>query len=369
MKFYCNQENILNEISNAMDFTQQRNSLSILSNIYLETRNNVLVIKATDNSMGFSTQIDVETIEEGNTSIFGDKFLEILRLLPNTKILFETKDKTINIVPEGTSIKFNSSLKVMDGSEFPALEDNGEVPFFSIGQNAFLGMSEQTLFSVGTDETRPYLCGLHLEKTPVGLTMVATDGRRLSMVERKIAEQIPDFKSIIIPPKFFTELKKLSTGEGQLDICIKENVIFAKSGNHFFYSTLIKGDYPDYRRVIPQVQTRKCVVHTKDMVDAIKRVAVSIETKNCKLYMNIKPNELTLYNDDNDDEESIEKLDCDYEGEECLICLNYQYLLSPLKVMQSETFTMNFTEPSKAVTICPDGEYDYFHLVMPMQPN
>jgi DNA polymerase-3 subunit beta len=367
MKFYCNQQDILNEIAFSMDFTQQRNSLSILSNVYLETRNNTLTIKATDTMMGFSTQIPVETVEEGNTTIFGEKFLDILKLLPNTKIAFETKDKMMTIVPEDSEVNFNSSLRIIDGSEFPALESNGDNPFFTVGQNAFISMADKTIFAVCTDDTRHYLCGLYLEKNETGMNLVATDGRRLSMVSRKFEEDIPDFKPILIPQKFFLELKKISTGEGPLDLCILENIIFAKIGTRFIYSTLVKGTYPDYRRVIPPEQQYHCTIKTKDMVDAIKRVSVSIENKDSKLYLDLHTNEIRLFSDENEFGKATERIDCIYEGDDCTICLNYQYLLSPLKVMESETFTLNFTNPTKAVTICPVGDFDYFHLVMPMQ--
>jgi DNA polymerase-3 subunit beta len=370
MKFYCKQQDILTEIVFSMDFTQQRSSLSILSNIYLEAKNNTLLIKATDNATGFTTQIPAQTEEEGSTTVYGEKFLEILRLLPSdADILFETQDRQLTITPQGENIKFKSTLRVIDGAEFPMMENPGDVPFFTLGQKPFIGMADQTLFSVSTDETRHYLCGLYLEKTAVGLNLIATDGRRLSIVERKFSEQIPEFKPIIIPTKFFTELKKLSTGEGTFDLCIKENVIFAKIGNRFFYSTLIKGQYPDYRRVVPQNQTSHCLISVKEMVDAIKRVSVAIESKVCKLYLQISKDELTLYSEENELGAASEKIPCEYEGETCTISLNYQYILAPLKVMEGEKFTLNFTTPSRAITLCPEGEHDYFHLVMPMQPN
>ena len=105
MKFYCKQQDILNEIVYSMDFTQQRSSLSILSNIYLETRNNILIIKATDNAAGFSTQIPVETKEEGNTTVYGEKFLEILRLLPSDANIMASTAKMGELGPQMEAIK------------------------------------------------------------------------------------------------------------------------------------------------------------------------------------------------------------------------------------------------------------------------
>jgi DNA polymerase-3 subunit beta len=338
-----------------MDFTQQRNALSIMSNVYLETQNNILIIKATDTNIGFSTQIAVETLEEGNTTVYCEKFLEILRLLPDTKILFETKDKVMSIKPENSSIIFNSSIRVIDGNEYPQLEDASNTNFFNISQSSFNDMSDQTIFSVSTDETRYYLCGLLLEKNPTGLTLVGTDGRRLSIVERKFEEPIPDFKSVIIPTKFFVELKKLSTGEGTLGLCIKENLIFAKVGNRFFYSTLIKGQFPDYRRIIPQNLPKTCIIKTQDMINAIKRVSVSIESKAYRIYLQLSHDEIMLYSEENENSEANEKITCHYDNEDCTICLNYLYLLTPLKVMKSDISLLILSNLRKRFLYTPKG--------------
>lgn len=369
MKFYCKQEDILNEIAYAMDFTQQRNSLSILSNIYLATKDDVLTIRATDTASGFTTQIPVQTVEEGSTIVFGEKLLDTLRLLPNVNILFDQKDNMLKISPEDSPIKFSSSLKVMDASEFPMLETNGDTPFFTIGQKAFISMADQTSFSVGTDESRQFLCGIYLEKSTVGMNMVATDSRRLSLVERKFSEQIPDFKPVIIPVKFFTELKKLAPGDGVMDLCIKDTIIFAKIAKRFFYTTLIKSTFPEYRRVIPQQQPNHCTLKIKEMIDAIKRVSVSIDSKVCKIYLQIDPDQMTLFSEGNELGDAKEVLECQYSGPSTTICLNFNYLMSPLKVMEGETFTFNFSDALHPITICPEGEHDYFHLIMPMQPS
>ena len=369
MKFYCKQEDLLNEISYAMDFTQQKNSLSILSNIFLETKDDVLKIRATDTSSGFTTQIPVQTEEEGSTLVYGEKFLDILRLLPNSSILFEQTNNVLKISPEDTSVKFNSTLKVLDPSDFPSLESAEENSFFTIGQKAFISMADQTSFAVGTDESRQFLCGLFLERSKKGMNLVATDSRRLSIVERTFSEQIPNFQSILIPVKFFTELKKLAPGDGVMDLSINDHLIFAKVGKRLFYSTLIKSTFPEYRRVIPQQQTNHCILKTKEMIDAIKRVAVSIDSKICKIYLDIQNGQITLFSEGNEIGDAKETLDCVYEGKETTICLNYNYLMTPLKVMEGETFSFNFTDAIHPITLCPEGEHDYFHLIMPMQPG
>ncbi|WP_320122436.1 DNA polymerase III subunit beta [uncultured Sphaerochaeta sp.] len=367
MKFVCNKDDILNEIIYSMDFTSQRNSLSITSNVYLETFNGRLIIKATDQKLGFSTEIAVETLQEGRTTVFCEKLLNILRSLPNTRIDFSLEDGMLTIKPEEQNIDFK--LRTIGADEFPSLENSESSSYFTIPQKTFTDMANQTMFAISEDETRYFLCGLYLERNASGMNMVATDGRRLSIVERTFEEELPMFPSIIIPPKFFTELKKLSTDEGMLDLSITENILFAKIGNRTFYTTLIKGQYPNYRRVIPEVQTYTCTMRIQDMLDALKRVSLLVENKAKRIFLDISEAGVLLTSDESEVGEAKEIIACQYEGPDSKVSLNYTYLVNPLKAMEGEYFSINFTEPTRAMTVKPDSNRDYFHIIMPMQPN
>ena len=54
--------------------------------------------------------------------------------------------------------------------------------------------------------------GIFLEKRDDNLIMVATDGRRLAFISRKIALRMDNLKGIILPPKILTIVRKLSSG-------------------------------------------------------------------------------------------------------------------------------------------------------------
>ncbi len=367
MKFICNKEDILNEILYSMDFTSQRNSLSITSNVYLETFGGKLIIKSTDQKLGFSTEIAVETLQEGKTTVFCEKLLNILRSLPNTRIDFSLEDDMLTIKPEEQNIDFK--LRTIGADEFPSLEDSETSSYFTIPQKTFTDMANQTMFAISEDETRYFLCGLYLERNTSGMNMVATDGRRLSIVERTFEEELPMFPSSIIPPKFFTELKKLSTDEGMLKLAITENILFAKIGNRTFYTTLIKGQYPNYRRVIPETQTYICTMRIQDMLDALRRVSLLVENKAKRIFLDISEAGVLLTSDESEVGEAKEIIACQYEGPDSKVSLNYTYLVNPLKAMEGEYFSINFTEPTRAMTVKPDGNRDYFHIIMPMQPN
>ena len=367
MKFVCSKETILTEIIYSMDFTSQRNSLSITSNVYLETFSDRLTIKATDQKIGFITEIAVQTLEEGKTLVFCEKLLNILRSLPEGNIEFTAEQGIFAIKPEGEHINFK--LRNISADEFPPMEETPSAPYFSVSQKAFSDMASQTIFAVSEDETRHFLCGLYLERNASGMNMVATDGRRLSIVERTFEDELPMFSPIIIPPKFFSELKKLATDEGIMDLSVSENLLFAKIGQRTFYTTLIKGQYPNYRRVIPDSQSYSCTMRIADMLDALKRVSLLVENKAKRIFLDISEAGVLLTSDESEVGEAKEIISCQYEGPDNKISLNFTYMLNPLKAMEGEYFTINFTEPTKAMTVKPESNRDYYHIIMPMQPN
>ena len=55
MKFTCNKEIILKEISIAQEIISSKNAILIISNIYLEADNDRLIIKARDMKVNFQT--------------------------------------------------------------------------------------------------------------------------------------------------------------------------------------------------------------------------------------------------------------------------------------------------------------------------
>jgi DNA polymerase-3 subunit beta len=365
MKFACQKNILLKEIMLALDFTSQKNTLSIVSNVLLETSSNKLIIKATDQKIGFMTELDVETIEPGTTTVFCEKFLGILRSLPDENTIFEEIGDKFFIYPDKKSINFE--LRTIPSDKYPKLEEVPKESFFSIAQQDIFDMIDQTIFAISDDETRYFMNGVFLEHSPQGLTMVATDGRRLSLINRQLEENISAFEPVIIPAKFLSLLKKAGSGEGTIFLAITDSIIFARLNHQMMYSNLIKGQFPNYRRVIPANQTNICKVSINEMNEALKRVSLLVENKAKRIYLDIEAGGVTISSEESDFGQAKEIIPCDYLGDSCRLAMNYSYLSSPLRVMDGEFFLICFTESNRAVTVKPDPEKDYFHIIMPMQ--
>jgi DNA polymerase-3 subunit beta len=362
MKFTCERSVLLKEIAIAQEIIASKNVISILSNIYIQAENDTLFIKATDIKVNFETQVPVSVMEPGSTTVFGEKFLSILSLIPEGEMEFDQKDTIIYIKPMTKKVRYK--LKTIASEKFPEFPVS-TVPFFDMPVKEFKDMIGQTVFAISDDETRYFMNGVLLEKVDEKIIMVATDGRRLAYIS-KPAENIADFQKAIIPPKILNIIIRRAGDEGLISISITEKSIFIRFGSFSLSSSLIEGEFPNYQRVVPEKQDFSLSVNRIDMLEALHRVAVMVEKKSHRIYLGVKPGIMSIFSEESDIGTADEEIPCKYEGEEVSFALNYRYIEEPCKVIADDEISIRFTELKKAITIATVPEKDFFHIVMPM---
>ena len=363
MKFICERNILLKEISMAQEIIASKNVISILSNIYLEAKNDGLIIKATDLKVNFETNVPVTVVEPGPATVFGEKFFGILNSIPEGEIEFEQKDNKIKVK---TSVKkANFQLKSISSDKFPEFPVSS-AEYFEIPVKNFKDMVNQTVFAVSDDETRFFMNGVYLEKTENKIVMVATDGRRLAYIE-KDANDIKNFPGIIVHPKILNIITKRAGDEGLIAISVTDKIIFVRFGSYSFSSLLLDGQFPNYRKVIPEEQPNTLSVNRTEMLDALRRVSLLVEQKSHRVYLGLKPGVMEIYSEEGEIGDAKEEIPCKYDGEEVALALNYRYIEEPFKVIDSDEISIRFSGPTKAITIVPVPQTDFLHVVMPMQ--
>ncbi len=363
MKFKADKDTLIKEILIAHEIISGTNIISILSNVLLETVSNTLKIQATDLKVSFETQIPVDTEEPGSTTIMCDKFLSILRSLPSGEIDFEQVDTRLHIMRKEEKINFK--LRCISPQDFPQFEIPNEQTL-TVPSRDFVEMIDQTIISVSDDETRYYMNGIYFEPGQQSIIMVATDGRKLSFIDRGIEGQVPFFEPVIIPPKFMGIIRKISSKEGVIALTITDTHIYANFDSHYISSTLIEGKFPNYKRVIPLHQPNVCVIKTHDIYEAFKRVSLLVDQKSRRIVIDIHDSTIVLSSEESDLGIAREELSCTYNGEQAKIIMNCSYIINALRVIRSEEVSFSFHDQTKAVTVRPNPEEDYFHIIMPM---
>lgn len=365
MRFICQRDTIQKEIEHAKNFTSQRNSLSIYSNVLLENYQNTLTIKSTDNKLGFSTSFGVITDVPGSVTVTCDKFLEVLKNMPQADLLFDAEDDQISISPSGEkSPLFN--LKTIGAEKYPELLTCDE-PYFQLSQRDFFDMVQKTSFSVGSDESKFFLTGVYFEKGENGeVVMVSTDGKRLSCSRKHFEQDVPDFRGSIIPTKFLSQLMAVGSGEGVFSIALTQTHIFAEINGHSVYSSLISGNYPAWQRVIPPTFANEAKVPTQALLEALNRVALCVDSDSRKIFMELDHGGILLSSENTEVGSAKAMVNCEYEGPAVSISFNYSFLQAPLRMMETEKLRICFNSPNTAIGVIPEPERDYIFIIMPM---
>lgn len=372
MKFTFDRDAMIHEIAIAQEIISSKNPGSILSNVSLAAQNNTIVIKATDFKVNFETQIPVQVLEEGITTVYCDKFMSILNSLPGGEIEFnqtsESNDEQsiiVTIKPVDKKIKFQ--MKSMSQEKFPEVQISDDAPYFEVASKEIKRMIAETIFAVSEDETRYFMNGIFFEKEGENLNLVATDGRRLSIASKQILAGVNDFPTAIVHPKILSIIFKHAPEEGNISLAIVDKMVFFKFGNYKFGSVLIEGQFPNYKRVIPEQQQHSFQITKSDLVSALKRVILMVDKKSGRIYFNISQGVLRITSQQSEMGSADEEIPCEYADEDIVIAFNVRYIDEPLKVIDSDRITFEFTEDMKAVTMRPEPASDYFHIIMPMQ--
>ena len=373
MKFTFDRDAMIKEISIAQEVITNKSPVSILSNILVIAENNALTIKATDSAVKFTTTIPVDILEEGRTTIFCDKFMSILSSLPSGDIEFIQEDITVTIKPTTKKVKFQ--LKSQTSDKFPEMGSSENVPFFELPSKDFKEMIKQTIFAVSDDRNRYFMTGVYFVKNGDTLTMVATDGRRLSCVN-KSGFNVPDFQPAIIPTKILGSILKNAPEEGNVSIGVIDKSIFVKFGSVEFSSNLIEGQFPNYQKVIPENLTMSIMVNKADLDAALKRTTIMVDKKVSRIIFKISSGVLKLISPESDIGTADEEIPCRYDGQDISMALNFTYVTEPLKVIDSENVVFDFNindaqvneeaNITKAVIVRGEPAGDYIHVIMPM---
>ena len=110
-------------------------------------------------------------------------------------------------------------------------------------------------------------------------------------------------------------------------------------------------------------------IQKSDLVEALKRVSQMVDKRVGRIYFTVMDGILKITSQESDLGSADEEIPCQYAGESFTIALNFRYIDEPLKVIDSERITFEFTEEMKAVTMRPEPAADYFHIIMPMSKS
>jgi DNA polymerase-3 subunit beta len=375
MEFTVSKSDLVRELSLSQGVVEKKTTIPILSNVLLEASGDRLFLTATDLELGLRTSCPAKVKKEGSGTIPARKLLDYVRLLPDADITIKFAENHWASLTCGRS---RTRIAGMSRESFPELPTMPEV-VAEIPTKQLTAMIARTMFAISMEESRFTLNGALLLLGDNGLTMVATDGHRLSYVHRPSSEGSNGHVAYraLVPRKAMGEITKLGDeAEGKVRFGGDENHLFFEFGPRLLITRKLTGNFPDYERVLPQDNSHIARLATSEVKGAIERVAQFADERSRAIRVQFTTGELKVFSSALETGESEESVPAEYSGPDLEIGFNAQYLLDFLRAIPQDKVEFALKDQKSAGELQPgrtepaaDGalQEEYRYVVMPMR--
>lgn len=363
MKFTTTKDVLLKGIQEVQSAISTKSNLPILANILIEATEDNIILTTTDLDIGITSKIPVKPQNTGAITIPAKKFSDIIRELPDgEQISVSVKKNNLVNIECGKSV-----FKIMGlpKEEFPQLPEFKDKDSVILQQKKLKTMLRMTKFAISHDESRYILNGVLFVIKPAYIRLVATDGRRLAMIEDKI--QLPKTleRKFIVPTKAVNELDSTLGEDGEVKIFFNDNQIFFDMGKTRLVSRLIEGEFPDYEQVIPKEVKDKFTVSRNVFLSAVKRTALFTNQDSSAIKIDLSKDKAVISKSAPYLGEARVEMDTEYKGKDMSIGFNPNYLIDLLKNIDDEKVSFEVADTEKPGVVRRGTEYVY--VVLPMQ--
>lgn len=367
MKLSIAKEQILQGLQAVQNVVGTRTTLPILSNVLLNASGQLLELTASDLDVTVTCSVEARVEIPGSTTIPVKKLFGICRELSHPEVELATDDRNVCTLTSGNSFYRINGLAAAD---YPPIPQFSEKKFVVLPQEKLRGMLKRTSFAISTDESRYVLNGIFFSLRNHKVTLVATDGRRLALVEEEVEVAPESEGEFIVPTKAINELSRLLQPAGEVAIRYTDNqVAFSlkgeKSASVLVISKLVEGNYPNYRQVIPTEFKERVAVGREELLVALRRAEIMTSDKSNSVKLSFTKNNLGITANTPEVGEARETMAVNYKGPDVAIAFNPTYLMDPMKALDSDEVFLELNDELSPGVV--KAEIPFLYVIMPMR--
>ncbi|WP_420237931.1 DNA polymerase III subunit beta [Telmatobacter bradus] len=372
MEITVSRQDLLKELTATQSVVERKTTIPILSNFLIEAEDDRLTITATDLDQAIRTSTAVKIKKPGSCTIPARKLYDYIKLLPDGEISIKLLENHWVQIRSGRS---NTKVVGMARANYPQVPEFPAGEVITLPVIAFKTLIARTIFAISTEESRYTLNGALLVLKPESLAMVATDGHRLSFVE-KPGEKLTGVtaeKRVLVPRKALQELQQLlgNTEEETLEFADDEHTLFFRIGQRTLSTRKLSGQFPNFEAVMPRDNHKFAIVRCTELGAAIQRVAQFADERSGAIRMRLEANELKVSANSTETGESEDIIDTPYDSDPIMVGFNSSYILEFLKAIGNEgEVRLEFKDSQSAGQLRPEdpeAEYKYRYVLMPMR--
>jgi DNA polymerase III subunit beta len=362
----ASQENIVAALQSVVGIVERRHTLPILANVMIQKTPQSVQLTSSDLEIQIRTEADLGGDNANFTTTVGArKLMDILRSMPSDQTVSLESQQSKLILKSGKS---RFTLQTLPAEDFPLVQESPSFgPMFSIPQKTLKELLHQVSFAMAVHDIRYYLNGILFVAEGKQLSLVATDGHRLAYTSATLEVEVPK-QEVILPRKTVLELLRLlSDKEGMIDMQFANNQAKFKFEGKEFVTKLVEGKFPDYNRVIPKNHKNSVTLGRVTLLNTLQRTAILTSDKFKGVRINLETGLLRVAASNAEQEEAVDELEIDYNGDSIEIGFNVTYLIDVLTNMSQDMVRMDLADSNSSVLVTMAENPNFKYVVMPMR--
>lgn len=360
MKFRCERDVLVEALATAGRAATSRAALPVLSGLRLALEGDRLKVTGSDLDLTITTEVQVNGAGDGVAVLPAKLVADIVRNLEPGGVEVDTSGERPRI--QGGRSEF--FLNAIPADEYPTPhEPDGET--LTLQAEHLAEGLRQVVVAASGDESRPILTGVLLAAEEQGLRLVSTDSYRLAFRDLPGTTVLEQGQQVLVPSRALQELTRNLTDD-EVTLVLAEQMVSFQVGTFHLSTRLIKGDFPDYQKLIPTDMPNCLTVDRQALQDAIRRVRL-MARENSPIRLTMQQDGLELRAITQDVGEAVEELDAKYEGAELTVAFNPEYLMEGLEVTPGEEVSLETRDPQRPAVLRSTETTDFLYLLMPVR--
>ena len=363
MKFTVNKSDITEAVSNIQRAVSTKTSIPALEGILLSATETGLELCAYDLELGITTVIPAFVMEPGKAVLSAKLFSDIVRRTPAETVTVSVDEKNMATLESGYS---RFSIIGIPAEEFPELPKLSDCTQISLPGALLKSMIRQTLFAIAESDAKPIHQGSLFSLENGILDVVSVDGYRLA-VRREPVDFSEDL-SFVVPGKTLSELLKLiKDSEEPVEISAGRRHILFKIDNYTVISSLLEGEFLNYKAAIPPESQTEVVLKTREAIDSVERVSLLITDRLKSPIRCLFDNNEVKLNCTTSMGRASDQLDVEMTGQSVEIGFNNRYLLEALRNTECDEVKVQLGGPLSPMKVVPKEGDSFLFLVLPVR--
>ena len=373
MKFIVSSQQLSKSLQSISGVLTTNATVPIIQNFLFTINGETLSISATDLETTMTTSVLLSKSETDGSVVVQSKLLmDTIKSLPDIPIIFIIDQEANTVEIQANEGSYN--LACFNADDFPTQKPMDNANFVELPASLVKTAISKTLFATGNDEMRIAMTGVFCDLSSENVTFVATDAHKLVRYRRSDVTSNSSF-SFILPKKPLSQLKiNLPDDDSNVKIEYNDlNVRFVFE-NFILTARLIDGKYPNYEAVIPTNNPNVLLIERISFLNSLRRVSIYSNPSVMQVRVKLSLNSVVLTAEDPElSNLAIEKLNCNYSGDEMEIGFNAKFLQEMLGNIETPEVKLEMSQPNRAGILYPvdnaNAQEEILMLVMPVMLN